>query len=141
LASRRPALSERTNRRIEGRPAHGGPALHASGAAEADRHFLAVDDHRHHAAALAVAQHPFELRRVLLDVYIRERLMPPFIILTGGQGVGSSVFAEDVDHTAIVSHASRRFTAETAETAKTKAIDVIDVMREACDSGRLVGRA
>ena len=70
----------------------------ASGAAEADRHLSAVDNHRHRAAALRVAQHAVELCGVLLDVDVGEVYMPPFIILTGGEGVGSRVFAEDVDH-------------------------------------------
>jgi hypothetical protein len=77
---------------------HGPPTLHASGAAEADRHLLAVDDHRHRPASLAEGQHALELRRVLLDVDVLERNVPPIKILPGGLRVGSRVFAEDVDH-------------------------------------------
>ena len=88
---------------------------HASGAAEADDHLVAVDDDRDGATALAVAEHPLQIRGVLLDVDVGEGLMPPFIILTGGDGVRSSVFAEDVDHDAIVSH--RHVTTITAKSA------------------------
>jgi hypothetical protein len=70
----------------------------ASGAAEADRHLIAVDDHGDGAAAAAVRQHALERRRVLLDVEVLERNVPPLKILPGGLRVRSGVFAEDVDH-------------------------------------------
>jgi hypothetical protein len=77
--------------------------LDASGAAEADRDLLVLDDHRHGAAPVAVAEHPLKLRRVLLDVDVLERDMPPLIVVTGGLRVRSGVFAEDVNHPVIVS--------------------------------------
>jgi hypothetical protein len=73
-----------------------------SGAAEADRDLVAVDDYRHRAAAVAEAEHPLQFRRVLLDVDVFERDMPPIEVLPGGLRVGSSVLAEDRDHPAIV---------------------------------------
>jgi hypothetical protein len=75
-----------------------GAALHASGAAEADGHLFPVHNHRNGPPAAAVAEHPFKFRGVFLDVYVLERDMPPLVIITGGLRVGSSVFAEDVDH-------------------------------------------
>ena len=72
--------------------------LNPSGAAEADRHCVAVDDHRNVAAALGMGQHPLEVLGVLLHVHVFERHTPPFVVLTGGRGVGSGVLAEDVDH-------------------------------------------
>jgi hypothetical protein len=77
---------------------HAARSLHASGAAKPDRHLLAVDDHRHRAASLAVAEHPLERCRVLLDVQIFKRNLPPTEVLTGGLRVRSGVLAEDVDH-------------------------------------------
>jgi hypothetical protein len=81
--------------------------LHPSGAAEPDRHLLAVDDHRHRAPSLAVGQHALQLRRVLFDVDVLERNMPPIKIFPGGLCVGSGVFAEDVDHVPIVRRPDR----------------------------------
>ena len=78
-------------------PAPGGQ-LNASGPAEADRHAIAVDDHRDDASAVAVAEHTLQVCPVLLDVDVRERHVPPLIVFTGGQGIGSGVFAEDIDH-------------------------------------------
>ena len=69
-----------------------------SRATEADRHLLAVDDHRHGAAAVAKGQHPRQRGGVLLHVEVFERNLPPLKILTGGLRVGSRVFAEDVNH-------------------------------------------
>jgi len=83
------------------RPAHGGRS-DASGAAEADRHLFTVDDHRHGAAALGVAEHSLEIGGVLLHVDVFERDVPPLKIVPGGSRVGSSVFAKDGDHDAIV---------------------------------------
>jgi hypothetical protein len=74
----------------------------SSGTAETDRHLIAVDDHRHGAAAVGVAQHPLEIGGLLLDVDVFERNMPPFIVVTGGSSVGSSVLAVDRDHPSIV---------------------------------------
>jgi hypothetical protein len=73
-----------------------------SGPAESDRHPIVVDDDRHGATALAVAQHALEFGRVFLDVDVLERDMPPLIVVTGGLRVGSSVLAKDVDHGLIV---------------------------------------
>jgi hypothetical protein len=72
--------------------------LHASGAAEADRDLVAVDDHRHGAAAVAVVEHPLQLGGMLLDVDVLERNVPPLKVVPGGLRIGSGVFAEDVDH-------------------------------------------
>ena len=72
--------------------------LYPSGAAgEPDRHLLTIHDDRHLAAAFAVAQHLLEVRRVFLDVDVLEPDTPPFVVLTGGQRVGSRVLAEDQD--------------------------------------------
>ena len=73
-------------------------ASNASGAAEADCHLIAVNDHRHGTAPVAVPQHALELRRILLDVDVLERNLPPLKIVTGGLRVRSGVLAEDVDH-------------------------------------------
>jgi hypothetical protein len=73
-------------------------ASDSSRAAEADRHLIAVNNHRHDAAPLAEPEHPLELRRVLLDVDELERNMPPLKVVTGGLRIRSSLFAEDVDH-------------------------------------------
>jgi hypothetical protein len=79
-----------------------GAQLDASGAAEPDRDAIVLDDHRHRTSALAVAEHALQLRRVLLDVDVFERNVPPLIVGPGGLRVGSGVFAEDVDHIGIV---------------------------------------
>ena len=55
-----------------------------SSTAETDGHLIAIDNDRHRATAAAVAKHAVELRRVLLDVDVFERDMPPDIVLTGG---------------------------------------------------------
>jgi hypothetical protein len=75
--------------------------LDASGAAEADRDLIAVNDHRHCAAPVAVHQHAREGRGVLLDVEVLERNMPPLKVVTGGLRIRSGVFAEDGDHAAL----------------------------------------
>ena len=72
--------------------------LDASSAAEPDRHLIAVNNHRHRAAALAECQHALQPRRVLLNVDVVERNLPPLKIVTGGLRVGSGVLAEDEDH-------------------------------------------
>ena len=72
--------------------------LNPSGPAKPDRHLLAVDDHRDRPASLAVAEHPLERGRVLLDVEILDRDLPPRVIVPGGSRVRSRVLAEDVDH-------------------------------------------
>src|ERR1043166_7901903 len=90
-------ISKRTR---NGAPARG--ASHASGAAEADRHLAVFDDHRHGAAPFRVAEHALERRRVSLDVQVRDREMPPLIVVTGGLRVGSRVLAENLDHSLIV---------------------------------------
>ena len=79
-----------------------------SGAAEADRHPVAVHDHRHRAAAAAERQHARQRRRVLLDVEVLERNMPPLKVVTGGLRIRSGVFAEDVDHEVIVAPTPHR---------------------------------
>jgi hypothetical protein len=77
--------------------------LNASGAAEADRDRAIVSqNHRHRAAAFAQAEHPLELGRVLLDVDVLERDMPPIEVFTGGLRVGSGVFPEDDRHDTIL---------------------------------------
>ena len=76
--------------------------LHPSGAAEADGHLAVVDYDRHRAAPLAVHEHARERRRVLLDVEILERYVPPLKVVTGGLRIRSGVFAEDEDHGRIV---------------------------------------
>jgi hypothetical protein len=74
----------------------------ASGAAKANRDLIAVDNDRHGAATLAVAEHPLQIGGALLDVDVFELHVPPLKILPGGLRVGSSVLAEDGDHGAIV---------------------------------------
>jgi hypothetical protein len=58
--------------------------LDASGAAEADRDLLAVNNHGHRAAPVAVNEHAREGRGVLLDVEVLERNVPPLKVVTGG---------------------------------------------------------
>ena len=79
-----------------------GARLYASGAPEADLDAVAVDDHRHGAAAFAVGEHALQLGRVFLDVDVFDRNVPPLIVSPGGLRVGSGVLAEDVDHAVIV---------------------------------------
>ena len=69
--------------------------LDASGAAETNRDACALDDHRNVAAALAELEHPLQVCGVLLHVDVVERYVPPFKILTGGEGVRSSILAEN----------------------------------------------
>jgi len=80
--------------------------LDASSAAEADGDLVAVNDHGHRAASVAVHEHARKGRGVLLDVEVLERNVPPLKIVTGGQRIRSGVFAEDVDHAAL-SHQPR----------------------------------
>jgi hypothetical protein len=58
--------------------------LDASGAAEADGDLVAVNDHGHRAAPVAVHEHARESCSVLLDVEVLERNVPPLKIVTGG---------------------------------------------------------
>jgi hypothetical protein len=76
--------------------------LNASRAAEPDRHLIAVNNHRHRASALAEFEHAPQPRRVLLDVDVLERDLPPLKVVTGGLRIGSGVFAEDEDHVSIL---------------------------------------
>jgi hypothetical protein len=73
--------------------------LDASGAAESncDRAILG-EDHGHRTAAVAQAEHALQLDRVLLDVDVLERDMPPTEVVTGGLRVGSRILAEDDRH-------------------------------------------
>src|SRR5262249_30118770 len=83
-------------------PPTGRPRLDASRAAEADRHGAVVHDHRNGASALGEAEHALELRRILLDVDVLERHVPPLTILPGGLRIRSSVLAKNRDHPPIV---------------------------------------
>jgi hypothetical protein len=76
--------------------------LDASGAAEADRDLVAVNDHRYRAAPVAVHEHARESCSVLLDVEVLERNLPPLKVVTGGLRVRSGVFAEDENHVSIL---------------------------------------
>jgi hypothetical protein len=76
--------------------------LDASSAAEPDGHVTVLHDDRHGAAPVAETQHALELGRVLLDVDVLERNVPPLIVFTGSLCVGSGVLAENVHHTVIV---------------------------------------
>jgi hypothetical protein len=76
--------------------------LHASGAAEPDRHLIAVDDHRDRPPPVAEGQHALKLRLALLDVDVLERGLPPLKVVTGGLRIRSGVFAEDENHGSIV---------------------------------------
>jgi hypothetical protein len=58
-------------------PLRTGAVSHASGAPEADRHLVCLDDDRHGPAALAELEHPRELSRILLDVDVLELDVPP----------------------------------------------------------------
>jgi hypothetical protein len=78
------------------------PGLYASGAAEPDRHLIAVNDHRNRAAAIAEPEHPLQPRLVFLDVDVLERNLPPLKVVTGGLRVRSGVFAEDENHVSIL---------------------------------------
>jgi hypothetical protein len=42
-----------------------------------------------------VVEHALQVGRVLLDVDVFEPDVPPGVLLTGGFGIGSGVFAED----------------------------------------------
>jgi hypothetical protein len=93
-----------------GAPARG--ASDASRTAEADCHLAVFDDHRHGAAPFRVAEHALERSRVFLDVDVRDRNMPPRIVVPGGLRIGSGVLAENLDHSSIVQkvfNASRIF--------------------------------
>ena len=84
-------------------------ASDASGAAETDRHAAVLDDDRDLAPAFGQLNHPFELGRILLDVDVAKGNVPLFVLLTGGGGVGSRVFAEDED---FVNHLTPQFTCD-----------------------------
>src|SRR5262249_62049464 len=88
-------------------PLTAGVSSNASSAAEADRHLLAVDDHRNGAPTLGVAEHPVQIGWLLLDVDVFERNMPPLIVVTGGSSVGSSIFAENHNHDSLEPLCSR----------------------------------
>jgi hypothetical protein len=88
-----------------------GLRLHPSGTAETDCHATLFDDDRDLAFASCQSQHPLQFGRVFLDVDITKRNVPLLVILTGGCGVGSSVFAKNLDvvcHTSIL-WPTRRF--------------------------------
>jgi hypothetical protein len=79
-------------------------ASDSSRAAEADGHGAVLDDDRDAPLALRHLKHPLEVGRVLLDVEILERDVPPGVVLTGGFRVGSRILAEDQHgHVAILS--------------------------------------
>ena len=67
-----------------------------SGAAEADRHLVSVDDDRHIVPPGGMLQHPAETLGVSLDVDVVDLETSRAVILTGGRGVRSSVFTEDL---------------------------------------------
>src|SRR5439155_2061124 len=74
--------------RVKGRtPSRG--VSDTSRAAKADGDRAVFDDHRHGATSFRVAEHPFERRRVFLDVHVIERNMPPRIVVPGGSRIGS----------------------------------------------------
>jgi hypothetical protein len=77
--------------------------LYPSTAAVADGHLVVFDDDRHVAASLAIAEHPLEIGRALLDVEILDRITALCEDLTGLRRVGSSVLAED-EHVGHRSH-------------------------------------
>jgi len=82
---------------------------HASRPAESDRHLpLVVDDDGDAALPFAVRQHALEIGLALLDVDVLKRNVPPLKVVTGGLRVGSTVFAEDVDHRALLYAHGRR---------------------------------
>ena len=70
--------------------------LHPSGASEADRDLPVFEDHRHLAAA-GELDHPVELRSILLDVDVPNRVLPTRVVLTGRGRVRSGVLSEDLD--------------------------------------------
>jgi len=95
-----------TNSSIDGfRPKSCGPHTAVlsdpSGAAEADSNLVAVDDDRYFPASLAVAEHPLEFRRVVLDVDVLERDAAALIIVAGGLRIRTRVLAEDREAAAI----------------------------------------
>ena len=83
---------------VSGLNAHTERWLDPSGAAEPDRDPIILDDHRHGTAPLAVPEHALELSGVFFDVDVRERNVPPLIVVTGGLRVGSGVLAVNRDH-------------------------------------------
>jgi len=91
-------VDDTRNRRIRLCGPARGAQLDASGAAEPDRHAIVLDDDRHRTPPIAVPEHALQVGRVLLDVDVFERNVPPLIVGPGGLRVGSGVFAEDVDH-------------------------------------------
>src|SRR5262245_9218462 len=80
-----------------------GGLLDASGAPEPDGHRAGlVDNHGHGAAAVRVAEHPLQLGRLLLDVDVFERDVPPLMVCPGGFRVRSTILAEDLHHEMIL---------------------------------------
>jgi len=55
------------------------------------------DDHGHLTAALGVAEHTLEIGLLFLDVEVLDMKSASGVVLTGRQGVGSGVLAEDLD--------------------------------------------
>jgi hypothetical protein len=73
------------------------PASHFSGAAEADGHFAALDDHRHLATAIGMLQH-FRQRIIVFEhVAVFEGNLPAREGLPGRGGIRSKFFAENYD--------------------------------------------
>src|SRR5687767_15061149 len=79
-----------------------GGRLDSSGAAEADRDLLSVDDHGHLAPPFRQREHALELLAIPLHVEVLELNLALGVILTGRQRVRSGVFTEDEDHRPIL---------------------------------------
>src|SRR3970282_924618 len=82
-------------------PVAAGDSLDPSGPAEADRDLVAVHDDGDLPLPLRVRQHAVEVGRAFLHVQILERHLAHGEILTGRQGVGSRVLAENKYHETI----------------------------------------
>ena len=71
------------------------PALDRSGAAEADRHLAAFDDHRNLALVVGEGEHLCKSRRVAEHVDIFEGDLASRVVLTGTPRVLSEILPED----------------------------------------------
>jgi hypothetical protein len=80
-----------------------GRLLHPSGSAESDRHRAILDDDGDLPLTFGMLEHSRKVGRVLLDIDVFERDVPPGVLLTGGFRVGSGVLPENQNrHTGIL---------------------------------------
>ena len=62
---------------------------------ESDDDLAAIYNHWDSASALGMLKHPLHPRGILGDIDVLESYPPFAVVLTGGRGVGSGIFAED----------------------------------------------